>query len=124
MGIYVYQVTKGKPALVNDTIHEIGLLKYYTKPYDIWYDVLGGRSMGYGERIEKKIAKSYRMFFARQKRIPYRRYVVYEFANGQDVYEMDDGLTWAYDTPTIGKGRIGTLKLENENWRVVFDKEK
>lgn len=121
MGSYIYQVTKGKEALVNDSPQEIGLLKYYTKPYyQIWDDVIHGWSSGYTERFEKKVAKCYRLFLARQKRVRYRRYAVYKFEDGQDVYEMAEGQTWSFDEPTTGKGEVGKLKKENDAWHVIF----
>lgn len=126
MGTYVYQVTKGQKALIDtDCFDEIGVLKYYTKPYfHIWNDVLSGWSAGYTDRIEKKIAKGYRLFLARQKRVIYRRYVVYKFEDGQDVYEMPVNSTWTYDCPTIGKGEVGKLVYNGTEgyWSVEFTK--
>lgn len=128
MGLYVYQVVKGKKAYLDGVDEvEVGSLRYFTKPYwDVWNLVKDGHSVvskyGYNY-VSRNIAKQYRMFFARQKKAKYYKYVVYEFVEGNPVYEMPEGLTWSYDDPHIGKGKIGNLVWDGEDraWHVCLD---
>jgi hypothetical protein len=117
MGIYVYQVTKGKKAVIDGKMVEVGVLKYFCKPYwDVWDIVLNGYSARFFGEQEKLISKKYRMFFARQEKIPYRKYVVVEFKKDEYVYEMEEGKTWTYDDPHFGIGIIGKLDYISGYW--------
>lgn len=121
MGLYIYQVTAGKQALIGGEYEEVGLLKYYTKPYwDIWEDVRRGGGYFFGD-FEKRMAKRYRFFFTRQYRVRYRRFVTYKFEEGSYVYEMPQSKTWSCDTPTIGLGIVAKLHYSNVSkaWEVV-----
>lgn len=129
MGVYVYQVTAGKKAYLDgiDEV-EVGLLKYFTKPYwDVWNAVTSryGASQ-YQKHYYGNIVKNYNLFLARQNRVKYRKYVVYEFVEGQGVYEMPEDSTWSYDEPYIGKGKAGNLVWDNEDraWHICLFKEK
>jgi len=131
MGVYVYQVVAGKKAYLDgiDEV-EVGLLKYFTKPYwDVWSnmrDVGGFGASDYQKHYYGDTVKHYNLFFARQKKVKYRKYVVYEFVEGSNVYEMPEGHTWSYDEPHIGKGVVGKLWWNGEEraWEVCLFKGK